>query len=109
MSFAKPKKRRELGSFCLSGYRLGWRSYEWTPFLPPASNFAKAVGDGLAMDIASDQPAEPGVLELAIANTKYAGRRYKVYIAAADSLRDAAKRLAFDGGEVHGFLDHALK
>ena len=108
-AFPKSRPRRELGVSPVSGYRLAWRSYTWQPLLATASSLSRATANGTARSIAEDQDPGPGAYELAIAHKSTPHKRIKVYIGAAESLRDAAVLLVTDGGDLRGFLDHALK
>lgn len=111
MSFPKERQQRERGSGGLlaPSQKLFWRGCRWESFLAPASTFQRAASNAHAIDAANDMPNGPGVIEIAIANKKLPEKRIKVHIVAAESLRQLAQRLADDGGELRGFLEHACK
>lgn len=109
MSFGKLRPRREQGLSAFSGYKWAWSGAHWQPLLASGSSLEKATRDGIALTIAADQPNAPGIFELAIAHKEKPRSRVPVYVGAGESLRDELSALLADGGEVRGFLDHALK
>lgn len=107
MSFPTERSKREHGSGIIG--TLFWRGHTWTNFLPPANSFQNASRAGHAVDMAFDFPNSPGVIEIAITHAKVPGKRIKVFIKSVDSLQEYVHQLAYDGGELKGFLQHALK
>lgn len=108
-AFPKTRKRREDGSNKYSSYGMAWRGCPWQPLIASAKSLSQATSNGMARSIAEDQEPGPGAYELSIAYKDNPQKRIKVYIGAAESLRNAAVLLVTDGGDLRGFLDHALK
>lgn len=93
----------------MSSYSMAWRSIPWQPLVASAPSFSRAVSNGTAREIAEVQEPGPGVFEIAIAHKDVPRKQIVVFIGATDSLREAAILLVSDGGDLRGFLDHAIK
>ena len=109
MSFGKLRPRREAGLSIFSGYRWSWGGAPWQPLLSNASSLQRALTDGVALEICSDQPTSAGIFELAIAHKDQPKDHITVYLGSGDNLRETLLNLIKDGGELAGFLNHALK